>query len=117
MAEAARKPPALSRGVQRVYICDCLIALYPIRKILAKSDINLHSMGVDIKSYQVNAHFARARGFGNRLHEGFELLMIHVENRQTSNRYKSYHKENICDAKETQDGKDFLYQAVAIDYC
>jgi hypothetical protein len=64
MAEEAEEASRPIQGVQRVYICDCVITLYPIRKLLAKSDINLQSMCVDIKSYQVNGQLACARGFG-----------------------------------------------------
>jgi len=66
MAEEAEESEEASspiQGVQRVYICDCLITLYPIRKLLAKLDINLQSMCVDIKSYQVNALLERERNW------------------------------------------------------
>jgi hypothetical protein len=70
MAEEAEEASSPIQGVQKVYICDCLITLYPIRKLLAKSDINHQSMYIDIKSYQVNCLLACARGFSDGFHEG-----------------------------------------------
>ena len=48
-----------------------------------------------------------AVGFGDGFHGGIVSLMIHAENPQSSQYYKSYHKENICNANKIKEEEGF----------